>query len=85
VQHRQFRLDFDEGDVLSAMPCYWDPTSRHDDQAKMAQLFAGLQARNVKRGSLSTSMMSSETMQQGLRVHGLFNFTASTSDVLSGL
>jgi hypothetical protein len=51
----------------------------------MAQLFAGLQARNVKRGSLSTSMMSSETMQQGLRVHGLFNFTASTSDVVSGL
>ena len=44
---------FDEGGVLSAVPCCWVPSSRQDDEKKMAQLFAGLQARNGKRGSPS--------------------------------
>ena len=47
----------------------------------MAQLFAGLQARNVKRGSPS---MSSEAMQQGLRLYGLLNVTASSRDAVCG-
>jgi len=72
---------FDEGVVLSAMPCWWPPTSRHEDETQMAQLFAGLQARNGKRGSPS---MSSEVMQQGLRLFGLFNVTASSCDAVSG-
>jgi len=72
---------FDEGGVLSAEPCFWLPTTRHDDEAQMAQLFAGLQARNGKRGSPN---MSSEAMQQGLRLYGLFNVTASACDAVSG-
>jgi len=47
----------------------------------MVQLFAGLQARNGKRGSPS---MSSKAMQQGLRLYGLFNVTASACDAVSG-
>jgi len=47
----------------------------------MVRLFAGQQARNDKRGSLS---MSSEAMQQALRLFGLFNVTASACDVVSG-
>jgi len=47
----------------------------------MVYLFAGLQARNGKRGSPS---MSSEVMQQGLRLYGLFNVTASACDAVSG-
>jgi len=73
---------FDEGGVLSAVPCCWPPTSRQEDETKMARLFAGLQARNGKRGSPS---MSSETIQQGLRLFGLFNVTASACDAVSGL
>jgi len=72
---------FDEGGVLSAMPCCWPATSRHEDETKMVRLFAGLQARDGKRGSPS---MSSEAMQQGLRLFGLFNVTASACDVVSG-
>jgi len=74
---------FDEGRVLSAVPYWWLPTSRQDDETKMARLFAGLQARNGKRGSPS---MSSEAMQQGLRLYGLFNVTvtASACDAVSG-
>ena len=44
---------FDEGGVLSAVPYFWPHTSRHEDETKMARLFAGLQARNGKRGSTS--------------------------------
>jgi hypothetical protein len=47
----------------------------------MAQLFAGLQARNGKRGSPS---MLFEAMQQGLRLFGLFNIMVSTCDAVSG-
>jgi len=47
----------------------------------MVQLFAGLQARNGKRGSLS---MSFEAMQQGLRLFGLFNIMASSCNAVSG-
>jgi len=72
---------FDEGGVLSAVPCCWDPTSRQEDETHMAQLFAGLQARNGKRGSPS---VSSEVMQQGLRLYGLFNVTALACDAVSG-
>jgi len=72
---------FDEGGVLSAVPCCWDPTSRQEDETHMAQLFAGLQARNGKRGSPN---MSSEAMQQGLRLYGLFNVTALACDAVSG-
>jgi len=39
-------------------------------------MFARLQARNGKRGSLSTS---SEAMQQGLRLYGLSNVTVWVS------
>jgi len=72
---------FDEGDVLSAVPCCWAPSSRQDDEVTMVQLFAGLQARNGKRGSLS---MSFEAMQQGLRLFGLFNIMASSCNAVSG-
>jgi len=72
---------FDEGGVLSAVPCCWAPTSRQEDETEMAQLFAGLQARNGKRGSPT---MSSEVMQQGLRLYDLFNVTASACDAVSG-
>jgi len=72
---------FDEGGVLSAMPCFWLPTSRQGDEIRMVRLFAGLQARNGKRGSPS---MSSEAMQQGLRLYGLFNVTVSACDAVSG-
>ena len=73
---------FDEGGVLSAVSCCWPSTSRQEDETKMARLFAGLQARNGKKGSLG---MSSEAMQQGLRLFGLFNVTASACDAVSGL
>jgi len=72
---------FDEANVLSAVPCWWAPTSRQEDETRMAQLFAGLQARNGKRGCPS---MSSEVMQQGLRLYGLFNVTASACGAVSG-
>ena len=72
---------FDEAGVLSAMPCCWPPTLRHFHETQMAQLFAGLQARNGKRGSPS---MSSDAMQQGLRLFGLCNVTASSCDAVSG-
>jgi len=73
---------FDEGGVLSAMPCCWAPTSRQVDQAIMAKLFAGLQARNGKRRSPN---MSSEAMEHCLRPSGLFNVTVSACDSVSGL
>jgi len=79
AQSAQARLD--EGGVLSAVPCCWPLTSRQDDENQMARLFAGLQARNGKRGS---PIMSSEAMQQGLRLFGLFNVTASACDAVSG-
>jgi len=47
----------------------------------MAQLFFGLQARNGKRDSPS---MSSEAMQQGLRLFGLFNVTVSACGAVGG-
>jgi tetratricopeptide (TPR) repeat protein len=72
---------FDEAGVLSAMPCCWPPTSRREDETHMAQLFFGLQARNGKRGSPS---MSSEAMQQGLRLFGLFNVTVSACGAVGG-
>jgi len=48
----------------------------------MAPLFAGLQACNGKRHSVS---VSSEAMQQDLRLYGLSNITAWSYDVVSGL
>jgi len=72
---------FDEGGVLSAVPHFWAPTSQHEDETLMARLFAGLQACNGKRSSPS---MSSEAMQQGLRLFGLFNVTAFACDAVSG-
>jgi len=72
---------FDEGGVLSAMPCCWAPTLRQVDQTITAKVFAGLQARNGKRGSPS---MSSEAIQQGLRLYGLFNVTVSACDAVIG-
>ena len=71
---------FDEAGVLSAMPCWWPPTSRQEDEVEMAELFASLHRAD---GSGSASI-SSELMQQELRMHGLFNFTASSSDPVSG-
>jgi len=50
---------FNEAGVLSAMPRCWASTSQQEDETHMAQLFAGLQARNGKRGSQS---MPSEAM-----------------------
>ena len=72
---------FDKAGFLSAVPWCWPPTSRQEDETQMVRLFAGQQARNDKRGSLS---MSSEAMQQALRLFGLFNVTASACDVVSG-
>jgi len=76
------QVRFDKGGTLSAVPCFWHPTSRQEDETQMAQLFTSLQVRNGKRGSPS---MSSEAMQQGLRLYGLFNVTASACDAVSGL
>jgi len=76
---QEIRARFDEGGVLSAVPGFWLPTSRQDDETQMARLFAGLQARDGKRGCTS---MSSEVMQQGLRLFGLFNVTASACDAV---
>jgi len=72
---------FDEGVVLSAVPGWWPLTSRQDDEDTMVKLFAELQAHNGKRGCPS---MSSEVMQQGLRLVGLFNVTARACDAVSG-
>jgi len=71
---------FDEVGVLSAMPCCWPCSSRQDDEKQMAMLFAGLQVRDGKKGSPS---MSTDMMQQGLRLYGLFNVTVLTSDPVS--
>jgi len=67
---------FEEPGVLSALPCWWQPTSRQEDEAEMASVFAAL---HRATGSSSRNL-SSEAMEQGLRMHGLFNFTASSSD-----
>jgi len=75
------QAQFDKGGVLSAVPCCWHPTSQQEDEMYMAQLFAVLQERNGKRGSQS---MSSEAMQQGLRLYGLFNITTVACDAVSG-
>jgi len=72
---------FEEPGVLSALPCWWPPTSRKQDEAAMARLFTALWARH---GSSSSASISSEMMQQGLRMQGLFNFTASSCDSVSG-
>jgi len=71
---------FEEDGVLSALPCWWHPSSRQEDAAKMALVFTSL---HDTFGSDNTSI-SSETMQHGLRMHGLLNFTASSSDPVSG-
>ena len=71
---------FEEPGVLSALPCWWQPTSRQEDEAEMASVFAAL---HRATGSSSRNL-SSEAMEQGLRMHGLFNFTASSSDPVSG-
>ena len=65
---------------MSALPCWWQPTSRQEDEAEMARVFAALQCAT---GS-SRRNLSSEVMEQGLRMHGLFNCTASSSDPVSG-
>jgi len=67
---------FEEPGVLSALPCWWEPTSRQEDETEMASVFAAL---HRATGSSSRNL-SSEAMEQGLRMHGLFNFTASSSD-----
>ena len=46
----------------------------------MAELFAELRAHHGSSGSAS---ISSETMQKGLRMRGLFNFTASSPDLVN--
>jgi len=71
---------FEEPGVLSAMPCWWKPTSRQEDEAAMAGVFAAL---HRTTGSSSRNV-SSEAMEEGLRMRGLFNFTASSSDPVSG-
>ena len=71
---------FEEPGVLSAMPCWWQPTSRQEDEAEMARVFATLH----RAAGSSSRNLSSEAMEQGLRMHGLFNFTASFSDPVSG-
>ena len=71
---------FEEPGILSALPCWCKPSSRQEDEAEMAGVFAAL---HRATGSSSCSL-SSEAMEQGLRMHGLFNFTASSSDPVSG-
>ena len=65
---------------MSALPCWWQPTSRQEDEAEMASVFAAL---HRATGSSSRNL-SSEAMEQGLHMYGLFNFTASSSDPVSG-
>jgi len=60
------------------------PTSRQQDESKMADFFAAGQY-IIPFKSSSSPMMSSNVMQEGLRMYGLFNFTASSSDPVSGL
>ena len=69
---------FDECGVLSAMPCYWRATSRQEDGVMMTEVFAHL----LHTAGSSSASISSEVMQEGLRLHGLFNFTASSSDLV---
>ena len=71
---------FEEPGVLSALSCWWQPTSRQEDETEMAKVFAALQ---WATGSSSRNLLS-EPMEQGLRMRGLFNFTASSSDPVSG-
>jgi len=68
---------FKEPGVLSAWPCWRRPTSRLEDEAVISVLFAEIQD---DVDSSNSASMSSEAMQQGLRMYGLFNFTASSSD-----
>jgi len=80
---------FEKAGVLSAMPCWRPPTSRHCDREAMAALFQEIQRAGVNtathcsglqhRGS-SCPRISSEAMQQGLRLYGLFKFTSSSPD-----
>jgi len=72
---------FEEPGVLSALPCWWPPTSRKQDEATMARLFAELWACH---GRSSSASISFEMMQQGLRMQGLFNYTASSCNSVSG-
>jgi len=67
--------------ILSAMPCSLPPITRLEDETKMVESFVALQA---PHGSSSSASMSSEVMQQGLRMYGLFNFTSPSSDPVSG-
>jgi len=71
---------FTEVGVLSALPCWWPPTSRLEDEAYMSELFA-----EVQDGvdSSESASMSSDAMQQELRMHGIFDFSASSSDPVS--
>ena len=62
------------------LSCWWPPSSREEDEAKMARVFVAL----VRATGSSSRNLSSEAMEQGLRMHGLFNFTASSSDPVSG-
>ena len=52
-----------------------------EDEAKMVKLFVALHAQH---GNSSSASVSSEGLQQGLRMYGLFNFTPPSSDPVSG-
>ena len=67
---------FEEPGVLSARPCWWRPSSPEEDEAEMARVFVAL----VRGTGSSSRNLSSEAMEQGLRMRGLFNFTASSPD-----
>jgi len=67
---------FEEPGVLSARPCWWRPSSPEEDEAEMARVFVAL----VRAIGSSSRNLSSEAMEQGLRMRGLFNFTASSPD-----
>jgi len=71
---------FEEAGVLSAMPCLLPASSRLEDEKDMERVFASL---HDTTGS-SSCTLSSEAMQEGLRMYGLFNFTAASFKPVSG-
>jgi len=70
---------FTEPGTLSAWPYWKPPTSRWEDKREMTDLFMELLAMG---GREREATISANTMQQGLRRHGLHDFTSPTSDLV---
>jgi len=75
---------FEEGGVLGAMPCWFPPTSRQEDEVTMTEWFrASAAVVQDAIGSDCTPRMPSESMQLALHMFGLFKFTAPSTDSVS--